>query len=558
METRPSGTKRRTLLWIGAAGVIALALAVTLGVRQPASGPAPSRTIAVLVPEPRIASSPEDERSRFAAFALREAALRTLAELDGIEPIGPDELPEGTLTAQSAARAVAADEVVFSTIACQGQWCRVSLRRERASDGHVLSGSGSFDVSDDSEASLELANAIAIHVRQAFPEHLTRSSSERVDVRSADYHLYLSMLRRTEVGDVLGRPEIGELERIARASPGLTEAYVLATGTARALPDRALAERMLREAERVIREIRAWSTSASCSRWMPGRSPTRRRRSRSWSGGRPAMSACGGPGPGSSAAWAGSRRWRKCAGRWCATGPRGRTSGTSRTSRSSSADASAAREHLERLLEISPGNERGQAKAAELEWLMGDPAKAVRIYEGLLERKLTWENLSNLGWSLLLAGEYATAAARLKQALDLAPDDLVSRMNLGIAEEGTGDAQAAHARYREVLQGIAQRERNAALTVSERLIKAQAMARLGDRLPAIELTIGSPGRARPGLAGRVPGRDRLCALRRAEPCDRAGARSTPARPLREVVHDSGLRIASPAARLPDGSRAGVT
>ena len=68
----------------------------------------PPRPVAVLVQEPRIAASPPDERSPFAAFALREAIVRTLAGLEGIEAIGPDELPAGVLSVPDAARAVAA------------------------------------------------------------------------------------------------------------------------------------------------------------------------------------------------------------------------------------------------------------------------------------------------------------------------------------------------------------------------------------------------------------------------------------------------------------------
>ena len=56
-----------------------------------------------------------------------------------------------------------------------------------------------------------------------------------------------------------------------------------------------------------------------------------------------------------------------------------------------------------------PATLRGRAKLAELEWFLADPAKAARIYEDLLKEHETQENVSNLGWSLLLSGEYAAA-----------------------------------------------------------------------------------------------------------------------------------------------------
>jgi len=157
------------------------------------------------------------------------------------------------------------------------------------------------------------------------------------------------------------------------------------------------------------------------------------------------------------------------------------------------ADVQGARQHLEQLLQVSPGNSRGLAKMAELEWKMGDPAKAAHIYEGLLTDKVTRQNLSNLGWSRLLAGDYQASAAAYRRALELEPDHLLSRLNLGIAGEGAGDTEGAHVLYRDLLARIARLEQKAALTRPERLIKAQALARLGDAVPAVALTIEALG-----------------------------------------------------------------
>src|SRR6185295_9399855 len=63
------------------------------------------------------------------------------------------------------------------------------------------------------------------------------------------YLRYLTLQRRTEAGEVLGRPEVDALEQIAQSSPGLAEVYILGAGTARGLGDRARAQRILHEAE---------------------------------------------------------------------------------------------------------------------------------------------------------------------------------------------------------------------------------------------------------------------------------------------------------------------
>src|SRR5262249_14522960 len=61
-------------------------------------------------------------------------------------------------------------------------------------------------------------------------------------------------------------------------------------------------------------------------------------------------------------------------------------------------------------------------------------------------------------------------------------------LNLGIANEGRGDVDGARRVYQDLLDRIARREQTETLIVHERLIKAQAMARVGRVEPAVELT----------------------------------------------------------------------
>lgn len=495
--TRPRAARarrrRRTRWPVAMAAVVVLALAATLAIRFFRRAAAPARPIAVLVQEPRIASPPDDERSRLAAFALRDAILRTLASLEGIEPMGPDEWPPGALSVQDAARAVAAEEVVLPTIACQGHWCRVSLRRQRARDAHVVMDTGSFDVSSEPLDSLALADAVALHLRAAFPDHRPRSPGDRLEVKSADYQRYLALRRRMETGEVLGRPEIDALEEVTTSSPGLISAYILAAGTARALPDHARAERILREAEAVHRDDPRVAAERFALEIDRGRIPDAAA----------ALAELERRAPGD------VRVWRARASLLAREGKLGEAAEVVRRlvrDRPSwqdlwyladiemkLADVSGARQHLDQLLQVSPGNPRGLAKRAELEWKMGDPTAAAHIYEGLLKQKVTRQNLSNLGWSLLLAGDYPAAAAAYRRALEMEPDHLLSRLNLGIADEGAGDPEGARRLYRDLLARIAQREGKGALTGPERLIKAQALARLGDAVPAVALTIEALG-----------------------------------------------------------------
>jgi serine/threonine-protein kinase len=232
---------------LAAVGVLALAGIAVIALWQQSRPPA--RPVAVMVQEPRVAPSPGDERSSLAAFALREAILRTLTTLEGIEAVGPDELPQNALSLQEKVRAVAADEVVVPVLDCQGPSCRVSLRRQRGPDARILGDSGPFDVSSEPEEALALSQAVAIHLRKTFADHRPRREDRSGEVKSADYERYLSFRRRSEGGEVLTVRDVENLEQLIQSSPGLTEARLLAASAARLLKDRARATRILREAD---------------------------------------------------------------------------------------------------------------------------------------------------------------------------------------------------------------------------------------------------------------------------------------------------------------------
>jgi Flp pilus assembly protein TadD len=109
-------------------------------------------------------------------------------------------------------------------------------------------------------------------------------------------------------------------------------------------------------------------------------------------------------------------------------------------------DAVSTRRHLEQLLVLSPRNPRGLAKMAELEWMMGDPAVAARIYQDLLTRTVTQESLGNLGGACCWRGTTPRGDV-LQAGRGRDAGDLISRLNLGIAT-GAGDERPPDARIR--------------------------------------------------------------------------------------------------------------
>jgi serine/threonine-protein kinase len=153
---------------LAAVGVLLLLAAAFGGYRLLRRGRA-TPAVAVLVIEPVLPPNGADERPRLAVFAVRESIVRALTGLDGIEPVTADDVAADALTLPQRARAAGADEMVVPAVDCAGASCRVSLRRQRARDAHVLGNSKPFDVSSEPEEALALASAVAIHVRTSSP-----------------------------------------------------------------------------------------------------------------------------------------------------------------------------------------------------------------------------------------------------------------------------------------------------------------------------------------------------------------------------------------------------
>jgi tetratricopeptide (TPR) repeat protein len=441
--------------------------------------------LAVLVQEPRLTSGGGDQRFRMAAVAVRDAALRTLTGLEGLEVISPEDSMGAGSSVEGAARAVAADEVVSAALACEGAWCRVSLRRQRGRDARVLADSGSFDVSGEPEDALALSNAVAIHLRESFSDHRPRTAKDSQEVRRGDYVSYLTLRQRSESGAMLAGGEIDALEQIGRSSPGLPEALLLAAGAARVQVDRPRAERILREGENHHRDDPRFAYERFLLEFETGKAADAEA----------AAARLEALAPGDVNTWRARARLLSRQGQLQEAAEVHRRLLRERPSwknlwyvaeiEMKLGDAAGARRHLAQLLEVSPDNLRGRTKLAELEYLMGDPAEAAGLYADLLNQQVTAPNVGNLGWSLLLARDYAGADSAYRWALELKPDDLLSRLNLGIAREGLGDGPGAQALYRGLLERLEARQRQGALTVAERLLQAQALARLGARVDAV-------------------------------------------------------------------------
>ncbi len=144
----------------------------------------------------------------------------------------------------------------------------------------------------------------------------------------------------------------------------------------------------------------------------------------------------------------------------------------------------AGRRHLEESLSRAPGNADALSGLGGLELLSGDPARAVKLYEALIQRSHGLAETSNLGFAYFLVGRYKAAEAAFRQLIAGEPNNPFFILNLADTDLAMGRTAEARELYRRVVE-LTERDPHAAdpqlLTV-----KAQALAHLGQGLPAVE------------------------------------------------------------------------
>jgi tetratricopeptide (TPR) repeat protein len=150
---------------------------------------------------------------------VRTALLQGLLgfrEIAALEPTGPEAEIEDPVV---LARAVAADEALASRLECgAGSTCRVVISRLQAGDGRVLRTAG-FTVETD--RFLELSLAVLGHMGGTYPGFRRRRDDLRLEVRPADYEVYLRLLRRFKSREdgFSGAEVLNGLETLQRSSP---------------------------------------------------------------------------------------------------------------------------------------------------------------------------------------------------------------------------------------------------------------------------------------------------------------------------------------------------
>lgn len=488
----PRAVRRGRLGWLVAAGLAALAALVAAA----AWLRSPPRALYVMVPATAVAApvsppvSPAQGAGRdlpLATSAVRTSLLQGLLGFQNVVALEPsrDEAAAGDPVA--VARVLAADEVLTSRLECGDRACRLVLRRLRGRDGRLLWTSG-FTV--DTGSLLEMGLAVIEHLRAAYPDARLRSGVPDLEARPEDYEAYLRLKARLDSREQGFSTDdfLAGLERLESTSPRFLD---LPLAAAAVLVKRFEATRVRADLDRAAQEVeRARAMAPEDPRVLVQQATVARVAGR-LDEAEAILERLRRLEPGN------AQRLQQKALLLERKGQRAEALVLMRevVRQLPSAgshfnlgnmlyrhgDVAGARREMEAGLALAPEHYNGLSSLAQLELASGDVKRAAQLYERLVARSPETTELSNLGTAYLLAGRYAGAAQRFRQALALTPGSPSALLNLADAELLAGRREEAAALYRQVLERIDQDPQPEKLLT----VRAQALAHLGRAADAV-------------------------------------------------------------------------
>jgi eukaryotic-like serine/threonine-protein kinase len=470
--------------------ILAAASAVTLFLGRSPFFSRPPLRVAVLRPTVAAGSGLE-----LAASGALVAELRGLLSLERLTPIAPSQIGDLKGSAQDAARAVSADEVLAATVEGDGRNGYISLQRVRAADGTAV-WAERIAVPTAPENALLLANALSAALRRAYPDHPLREGTPDLEVRAEDYAEFVRIKQRLDAGRGSRAPELEGLSSLLAGSPRFLDGQLEAASVAATLYQDTKRAGYLSRGQTFLEKAKALAPS-----YPPLLSVDIAMASLEgdWKRAEAALAELEKLVPGDPIVLVQRCRLLQA---------RGDLAGATVLLRQLVADrptwpnllwladmevrqgqVAAARSDLERALALTPGNRWPLAKLAELELLYGDLRRAERIYLQLIASAPHRSNLTNLGLVRYLLGDYGKAVESYRRALALDPGHLTVTLNLADAELALGQSQEAGRHYQQVLSILEKKSADLPLTSVEKTIQAQCLVHLGQAHAAVALAL---------------------------------------------------------------------
>jgi len=414
------------------------------------------------------------------------ALLRGLLAREGISPKGFDEIDAVSGPSAAVARAVAADEVVKSSLACASEVCRVVLQRVKGDDGGVL-WNESFEVPTDDF--YVASNAVASQIGRGFEDHPPRKDVPQFEIDHEDLKAFLDLRRRFDAREPPD-PILQGLAALREKSPRFLDAYLLEADVARYKFHDSRDPQDLRRALDLIRTARALapndpqplltlfdvelagrdltqarSTLGELELLVPGdvRVLDRRARLLRDQGNLEEALAL------LRSAAARQPSWKRLS--------------TLARMEYQHGENAAARQHLHELLSRAPDNIDGLSLLAEVELSSGDLGKATVLFERLTKLSPDPSKLTNLGVVYFLTGRFDRAVEACRRAFQSEPKNPFFALNLADAYLLSGRRAEASSLYQQVIDLV--QGTSTAPTAQMLSVKAQSLAHLGRGREAI-------------------------------------------------------------------------
>ncbi|HEY4564979.1 MAG TPA: protein kinase, partial [Thermoanaerobaculia bacterium] len=482
-----NGRRRRIAALLATAilgGVLPLVVRPLIG--RIKGSPAATAPLRVLVLPPYV--SGHDERLRLAASAVRDASLRALGSLEGVKAIPQAPSFGAPATLPEILQAAAAKEVLVAVLDAEGSRVKITLARRTANGRRLWDETIGASVADGDL--FHLAQAVGKSLRQGYAGHPLRPGADSPKMRAEDYATFLAISQKFNESGVPSQDDLDRLQAVVLQSPFFLDARILA---ANALLSRFQSTHKKADLDQALALVPG---AFDLAQRDPRPLFTRFRIELAQDDTKTAESDLqqiesllhGDPEVLVLRSNLEERKGRLDE----ATGDLKRAVDTAPTWQDLSrlADLEArtghladARNHLQQILESSPGNIYALDSLAKIELLYGNLQAAEQRYRDLVSRPHPERaHFANLGNALFLQRRYDEAIVELEKALAMAPDNVNVTVSLAEVEDASGRKAEAGEHFRKALQEIKENP------VSEnQLAQAECLAYLGHGWEAVKI-----------------------------------------------------------------------